>query len=870
MSDDAPSKPAKRARSGTNDDAAPAISTKRRKLSSSTTYKRTSLHDTNGNRPSKTAEADIYDVPDSDGEVPPPPARTRLPSGPHRSAKRTSLPRKDPYEVSESDKGEQSPDEDENNEDAVPPTPTRPRTTPGKTPRSNGTARNGSVSAKTSAGKPRALKEVSATIEKPVEATPGTGEKIEETIHVRSSGRRRIPTAKVQDNTASARKLAGAAAASRSRSNSVLNTTPSAQRHHEPLRRDAAVPLKGILTPSKRAGDTGKRRKSVAFGAAQSQKGEPVFFEDLPNKSSEKRPRGRPPKYPKATPKPVKSTPRQAEPVLESEEEVEDEVQDEPEEKKEEPVAEVAEEEEEEEKEQEDTACSICDKRNSRPPNEIIFCDGCDKAVHQKCYDVHDIPEGDWFCKECVDKKQAKAAAGAQLPNYEHHLRSLQRVLLDRCTGRRRIKLINQDEAYTKVHQLVEQTVSAGEGNSMLVIGARGCGKTTLVENIIAELSFSHKSEFHVIRLNGFIHTDDKLALKEIWRQLGKEMEVDDDINAKSNYADTMASLLALLSHPSEISQTEEGVTSKAVIFIIDEFDMFASHARQTLLYNLFDIAQARKAPIAVLGCTTRMDVVEMLEKRVKSRFSHRHVYLSLPANPTSYWQVCRQGLTVDDEDMKAEGIDEGVQGHVEFYRNWNNMIKDLHEEKTFKALLQYHYYTTKSAAAFLTECILPLSSLSVDEMALEIPSASATMVRLAAPNSKLHLLSALSDLDLGLLIAAARLDIVAHTDTVNFAMAYDEYGSLMGRHRVQSAGAGMMALGGGVRVWGRGVAGVSWERLVSLGLLLPASLGGGKASGGGTHGGLEGRMWKVDVALEEIPGGVKLSQMLAGWCKAI
>ncbi|CRK35994.1 hypothetical protein BN1723_015046, partial [Verticillium longisporum] len=167
--------------------------------------------------------------------------------------------------------------------------------------------------------------------------------------------------------------------------------------------------------------------------------------------------------------------------------------------------------------------------------NEIIFCDGCDKAVHQKCYGIHDIPEGDWFCKECVDKKQAKAAAGAQLPNYEHHLRSLQRVLLDRCTGRRRIKLINQDEAYTKAHQLVEQTVSAGEGNSMLVIGARGCGKTTLVENIIAELSFSHKSEFHVIRLNGFIHTDDKLALKEIWRQLGKEMEVDDDINAKVN-----------------------------------------------------------------------------------------------------------------------------------------------------------------------------------------------------------------------------------------------------------------------------------------------------------------------------------------------
>jgi origin recognition complex subunit 4 len=39
-----------------------------------------------------------------------------------------------------------------------------------------------------------------------------------------------------------------------------------------------------------------------------------------------------------------------------------------------------------------------------------------------------------------------------------------------------------------------------------------------------------HNGEFHVVRLNGFTHTDDKIALKEIWRQLGKEMDVEDDL----------------------------------------------------------------------------------------------------------------------------------------------------------------------------------------------------------------------------------------------------------------------------------------------------------------------------------------------------
>src|SRR5690242_9213338 len=51
-----------------------------------------------------------------------------------------------------------------------------------------------------------------------------------------------------------------------------------------------------------------------------------------------------------------------------------------------------------------------------------------------------------------------------------------------------------------------------------------------MVEAVLSELAISHKNEFHVVRLNGFIHTDDKLALKEIWRQLGREMEVEDDI----------------------------------------------------------------------------------------------------------------------------------------------------------------------------------------------------------------------------------------------------------------------------------------------------------------------------------------------------
>lgn len=136
-----------------------------------------------------------------------------------------------------------------------------------------------------------------------------------------------------------------------------------------------------------------------------------------------------------------------------------------------------------------------------------------------------------------------------------------------------------------------------------------------------------------------------------------------------------MASLLALLSHPSEISESSTEQTAKSVIFVLDEFDLFTTHARQTLLYNLFDIAQARKAPIAVLGLTTRIDVVESLEKRVKSRFSHRYVYLSLPRSPPVFWDICKEGLTLGEDEAADAGFDSTIDGSDEFLSFWNAAI---------------------------------------------------------------------------------------------------------------------------------------------------------------------------------------------------
>ncbi|XP_050825263.1 origin recognition complex subunit 4 isoform X5 [Gopherus flavomarginatus] len=314
-----------------------------------------------------------------------------------------------------------------------------------------------------------------------------------------------------------------------------------------------------------------------------------------------------------------------------------------------------------------------------------------------------------------------------------------------------------ENASHRHLLELLKRTTIHGESNSALIIGPRGSGKTMLLNHVLKELMEVKQVRENLLQvhLNGLLQTNDKIALKEITRQLQMENVVGDKVFG--SFAENLAFLLEALKKGDRDS-------SCPVLFILDEFDLFVHHKNQTLLYNLFDISQSAQTPVTVIGITCRQDILELLEKRVKSRFSHRQIYLMNSFDFKQYLRIFKEQLY-----LPAEFV------YKPFVQKWNKNVQSLSEDRTVQDVLQNHFHCSKDLRSLHMLLMLALSSITVSHPFMtgsDLLEAS----KLCRMDSKANIVHGLSVLEICLIIAMKHLNDVYEGEPFNFQMVYNEF----------------------------------------------------------------------------------------------
>ncbi|GAA6005036.1 hypothetical protein JCM11491_002316 [Sporobolomyces phaffii] len=244
----------------------------------------------------------------------------------------------------------------------------------------------------------------------------------------------------------------------------------------------------------------------------------------------------------------------------------------------------------------------------------------------------------------------------------------------------------------------LDEVVTRGMGNAVVLLGPRGVGKTMLIERTLRVMRFVHgdQHDFVTVKLSGLVHTTDRLALRSIAMQMREqgfkgvgEADQDADEGDYSSNSATMSTLLRLLepssSSPPGSAAADE--TSKPIILVVDEFDLFALHPRQSFLYCLLDIVQGnrRRGGVGVVGVSSRVDCLSLLEKRVRSRCQSHVLQMMLPSSHSVFTSLAKRLLSTDQRLWHlVKGAEAG-----QWAQEWNQEVERFLGEKRVKEYLE-------------------------------------------------------------------------------------------------------------------------------------------------------------------------------------
>ncbi|KAG7400241.1 hypothetical protein PHYBOEH_006579 [Phytophthora boehmeriae] len=324
--------------------------------------------------------------------------------------------------------------------------------------------------------------------------------------------------------------------------------------------------------------------------------------------------------------------------------------------------------------------------------------------------------------------------------------------------------------AAVQLEQLFERTVRCGENQSGLLLASMGSDRRAIVTRAMRNLREKF-GDFTLVYLNGVILQSELEAFKELTAQLTRDAAVKHPVLSYWNMYEYLRSLL--------VAKASAG---DHVIVILDALEQFVrenSNAKQLLLYNLLDWLQAKDVKMGVLGVTNSYNVVDNLEKRVRSRFSNLQIVVERPSFE-HIKQLLVNTLSLDSFDWSSHSHLQ--QPSQEFITAFSNSVRKLlTTQSNFLASLEFDYDIGKPQAFFLR-----LAAAAVYYLETRAPLLSSTHFRqarhLLEQDHQLAVLGTVTEHGIALLIGMGHLE-KADQRVFTLEMVYARWENFLRQH---------------------------------------------------------------------------------------
>ena len=268
----------------------------------------------------------------------------------------------------------------------------------------------------------------------------------------------------------------------------------------------------------------------------------------------------------------------------------------------------------------------------------------------------------------------------------------------------------------SELSALLSRTVDGIENVSTLLVGPRGAGKHRMLSAALRGLRQQDGCGFLRVDLHPMLVPDEPTALMFIANQL---RVMHSNLSTKGSFCDALRYLLHLMRRARPGGHGDDAVEgqSQPVVFVLHSFEQFTLRPKQTLLYSLFDLMQTEDAQMAVVGITTRVDVADLLEKRVRSRCSQRQMWIPALETPSQCATFFTAALALPDVPPGTSPVPEATPEQAKRFRAaWCAQAECINASLEFNATLRRRLSMGVSPKQLDVALRLALSELSASK----------------------------------------------------------------------------------------------------------------------------------------------------------